>query len=65
MGKAGGLEKLAEKCYGLTDGTILALPYADIFAEKIVYLPFVLITLFGVSNGMTAGNTPEEALCRA
>lgn len=56
------LEKLAKECYSLTDGTILALPYVDIFAQKIVYIPFALITLFGVSNGMTAGNTMEEAL---
>ena len=56
------LSKIAKKCHGLEDDTIRVIPYVDLFEEKIVYLPFALITLFGISNGMTAGNTIEEAL---
>ena len=56
------LSKFAKKCHGLDDDTIRVIPYVDLFEGKIVYLPFALITLFGISNGMTAGNTIEEAL---
>ena len=52
----------AKKYHGLEDDTIRVIPYVDLFGGKIVYLPFALITLFGISNGMTAGNTIEEAL---
>lgn len=60
--REGVLESLAREYYGLTDGTLNVLPYVDIFGGQIVYLPFALVTLFGVSNGMSAGNTLEEAM---
>lgn len=53
---------IAKDYYGLEDGTIPVVPYVDVFADRVVYLPFAVITLFGLSNGMTAGNTLEEAL---
>lgn len=56
------LSAFAKEYYHLDDGTIPVVPYVDVFADNIVYLPFAVITLFGLSNGMTAGNTLEEAL---
>lgn len=56
------LKLLAEKVYKKNDGTINAVPYVDVFGGRIIYLPFALITLFSLTNGMTAGNTLAEAL---
>lgn len=56
------LETLAQKYYGKFDGTINAAPYVDYFSGRTVYIPFALIYLFALTNGMTAGNTREEAL---
>lgn len=56
------LETLAQKYYGKFDGTINAVPYVDVFSNRIIYLPLALIKLFDFTNGMTAGNTLEEAL---
>lgn len=56
------LATLAKNYYKKTDGTINAVPYVDVFGDRIIYLPFALITLFSLTNGMTAGNTLEEAL---
>ena len=56
------LRQLARLYYHRTDECIPAVPYVDILGDKIVYIPFAVITLFGISNGMTAGNTLEEAL---
>ena len=56
------LKEFARNYYRRTDDQIPVLPYVDIFADRIVWLPCAVITLFGLSNGMTAGNTLEEAL---
>ena len=48
--------------YHRQDDRMPVLPYVDVFGNRIVWLPFVLITLFALSNGMAAGNTLEEAL---
>ena len=56
------LETLAQKYYGRFDGTINVVPYVDVFSDRIIYLPLALIKLFALTNGMTAGNTLEEAL---
>lgn len=56
------LQFFAKEYYGREDGKIPAVPYVDLFEDRIVFLPFALITLFCLSNGMTAGNTPEEAM---
>ena len=58
----GLLERIAGECYGLDDGSITALPFVDLFEGRIVYLPLALVTLFGLTNGMCAGNTLEEEL---
>ncbi len=56
------LQSFAQLYYHRDDGMINTAPYVDVFADRIVYIPFAVITLFSVSNGMTAGNTIEEAL---
>ena len=56
------LRNFSENYYCRTDDQIPVVPYVDIFADQIVWLPFAVITLFGLSNGMCAGNTLEEAL---
>jgi ribosomal protein S12 methylthiotransferase accessory factor len=56
------LRNFARNYYHRTDDQIPVVPYVDIFADRIVWLPFAVITLFGLSNGMCAGNTLEEAL---
>ena len=56
------LRNFAENYYHREDDQIPVVPYVDIFADQIVWLPFAVITLFGLSNGMCAGNTTEEAL---
>ena len=56
------LRNFSENYYHRKDDQIPVVPYVDIFADQIVWLPFAVITLFGLSNGMCAGNTTEEAL---
>jgi ribosomal protein S12 methylthiotransferase accessory factor len=40
------------------------IPYYNVFDNKIDYLPHRLIIAACRSNGLCAGNTPEEALCQ-
>ncbi len=42
--------------------TIAVVPFYDVRNNKVTYLPSSLIMLSQTSNGMSAGNTPEEAL---
>ena len=56
------LRDFARNYYHRADDQIPVVPYVDLFADRIVWLPFAVITLFGLSNGMCAGNTMEEAL---
>ncbi len=37
------------------------LPFYNVFEENITYLPVIIKSIYG-SNGMAAGNTPEEAI---
>lgn len=60
--KAALLGTFAEQYYHRQDGRINVVPYVDLFGDRVVWIPFAVITLFSLSNGMTAGNTPEEAL---
>lgn len=41
------------------------LPFVDLFTENIMYIPTDLLFPICGSNGMAAGNTPEEALVQA
>ena len=56
------LRKFAEKYDGLSDGTMVTVPYADPFRGEIVWLPDFLVQNVHGSNGMAAGNTIEEAI---
>ena len=44
------------------DGKVLCIPYYCINTDSLVYLPYSLICFAYGTNGMCAGNTPEEAL---
>lgn len=56
------LTTLAKEYYRRTDGMINVVPYVEVKSGRIVYLPFKLIETFSLTNGMTAGNSLEEAL---
>ena len=56
------LKQFATLYYHRTDECIPVIPFVDVLKDRIVYIPFAVITLFGLSNGMSAGNTLEEAL---
>lgn len=56
------LRSFAKEYYERTDGKIPVVPFVDVFGDDIVWLPFAVVVLFGLANGMTAGNTLEEAL---
>lgn len=49
----------------LSQGGFRCLPFADPFSGKIVYIPADILFPICGSNGMAAGNTPEEALVQA
>lgn len=55
------LLKFNEILYDCTDAKIKAIPFADPFNNKLVYIPMKLAFIFCGSNGMAAGNTLEEA----
>jgi len=40
----------------------IMVPYYNVFSKSILYLPSTLISIFYLSNGLCAGNSPEEAL---
>ncbi len=44
------------------ENEFLCLPYNSLREQKLVYLPYTLVNQCYGSNGMCAGNTPEEAL---
>jgi ribosomal protein S12 methylthiotransferase accessory factor len=44
--------------------TFACLPYYSVRDDDVVYLPGELVALHCRSNGLCAGNTPEEALCQ-
>ncbi len=56
------LEKLSFARYKRTDGMIPVVPYVDVTAEEIIWVPFALSRLAYGSNGMASGNTMEECL---
>ena len=56
------LQKAAEEFYSKTDGTIPVIPFADPTGDRAVWLPAAVLVSFCGSNGMSAGNTMEEAL---
>ena len=55
------VQRLDMWLYKIQDGFV-TLPFYDVVADKVVYLPYHAYTNFYGSNGMAAGNTSEEAL---
>lgn len=47
---------------GKGDDTLLTLPFASLKQGRVIYLPSAIYTKMYGTNGMCAGNTPEEAL---
>lgn len=56
------LELFPKLRYERGDGAVAELPFVDPVVGEIVWLPAALIAYACGSNGMSAGNTPEEAL---
>ena len=56
------LENIAETTEHRTDGKMLTLPYGDLTGNRVVWLPYYIVTTLYGSNGMAAGNTMEEAM---
>ena len=55
--------RLAEGYVAVTAlGPVPCLPFVDVFSRREVHLPYALLSRMTGSNGMCAGNTPEEAL---
>ena len=48
-----------------TDGSITVIPFVDLFGERVVWLPVMLLRTIYTSNGMAAGNTMPEALVQS
>ena len=56
------LEKLSYARYGRNDGVLPEVPYVDVAAGEIVWVPSALSRQAYASNGMSSGNTMEECL---
>ncbi len=59
--KIGVLKDFANMKNG-TETQCLCIPFADVFNNRVVYLPQDVLFCIHGSNGMSAGNTMEEAL---
>ena len=56
------LKAAAETYEHRTDGTMLTVPYAVLNENRVVWLPYIIVRELYGSNGMSAGNTIEEAM---
>ena len=50
------------ECFISQNYNFNVLPFYNVYEEKISYIPIYLMSYLQGSNGMTAGNTPEEAI---
>lgn len=57
------MNRLWERLLG--GGKTAYAPYYDVSADRVALLPDRVILALSGSNGLSAGNTPEEALCQA
>lgn len=48
--------------YEKVSADFIALPYCNLNSKRISYIPIKMISMMYMSNGMCAGNSPEEAL---
>ncbi|WP_371366791.1 hypothetical protein SRRS_10150 [Sporomusa rhizae] len=56
------LKKWMQVSYEETPADFIALPYFDMTTSRISHIPIKMVSKMYMSNGMCAGNTPEEAL---
>ena len=59
------LLRITEAFEDRTDGSLQALPFADLFGNRVVWLPVYLVRVLYTSNGMAAGNTMYEAMVQS
>ncbi|RSX56096.1 YcaO cyclodehydratase, ATP-ad Mg2+-binding [Bifidobacterium dolichotidis] len=52
-------------CPDCADGTYVMIPFYDVAPHTTIYLPYIVIMMFYGTNGMSAGNTPQEAIVQA
>lgn len=57
------IQKLDYKLFAEKDSYV-TLPFYSILNKQVVYLPYNAYSFYYCSNGMCAGNSPEEALCQ-
>lgn len=62
-------EKIIDQLISLTpeqaQGDLIAVPFYNVNDDEIYYLPNLFLEIFYMSNGMAAGNSPEETLVHA
>lgn len=56
------LKKWMQVSYEETPADFIALPYFDMTTSRISHIPIKMVSKMYMSNGMCAGNTPEEAV---
>jgi len=56
------LKKWQEVSYEEVPADFIALPYCNLVTKNISHIPMKMISKMYMSNGMCAGNTPEEAI---
>lgn len=56
------LRDYAESLDSRDDGKIVCVPYIDVRSRRQIFLPVEVVLYYYGSNGMAAGNTPEEAM---
>lgn len=56
------IRRLKHLSYGVAPGRFSTRPYYSLKTREFVDLPYELINMFYLSNGMAAGNTVEEAI---
>lgn len=61
----GFIENLDKSIYESTPEMVRCIPFYNVFEKKIEYLPIELMHKFTISNGMSAGNSFEEAICQS
>ena len=56
------LRMMAKQLYGRDDGILPSIPFAEPEGSRVVWIPAGILIFFCGSNGMSAGNSMEEAL---
>jgi ribosomal protein S12 methylthiotransferase accessory factor len=56
------LENWQTMSYEKVSADFIALPYCNLTSKRISHIPIKMVSMMYMSNGMCAGNSPEEAL---